>query len=105
MLYLVICEVHGTPPPATVESLEAGKTTLEMIRNWQEQGIVHGAGVFSGRMGMAFVIDAASNAELHALVASLPTFTHAEWQVIPMLGIDEDLVMTEAALARYREAR
>jgi hypothetical protein len=88
MLYLVTCETPGTPPPPTVATLEAGQAALEQIGAWEREGRVRGAGVYSGRSGMAFIIDAASNSELHTLVASLPTFMQASWEVIPMLSID-----------------
>jgi muconolactone delta-isomerase len=104
VLYLVISEVKGMPPAASVASLEQGKQTLEQLAAWQREGKVKAAGVFAGRMGMAFVIDVDSNADLHVAVASLPAFMQAEWQVIPMLSIDEDLAMTEAALEHFRGA-
>ena len=104
MLYLVIAEVHGTPPPATVASLEQGEATLARLLELQEQGVVTGAGIYAGRMGMCFRLDVASNAELHATVASLPTFMHADWQVIPLLSLEEDLEMTRDAVARFKTA-
>ena len=54
--------------------------------------------------GMCFTIDASSNTELHEIVASLPTFMQASWEVIPLVSLEEDLLMTRAALDRFRAA-
>jgi hypothetical protein len=102
MLYLVIAEVKGTPPPATLESLEQGLATLERLAELTRTGTVIGAGVFAGRMGMCFTIDAASNNELHQAVALLPTFMQAEWQTIPLVSLEDDIVMTRVALELFR---
>ena len=101
MLYLVIAEVKSTPPPATRESLQQGLATLERLDELTRAGAVVGAGVFAGRMGMCFTIDAASNNELHQIVASLPTFMQAEWQTIPLVSLADDIVMTRGALEHY----
>jgi muconolactone delta-isomerase len=101
MLYLVMAEVHGAPPPPTLASLEQGEATLARLLELQEQGVVAGAGVYAGRMGMCFRIDAASNAELHTTIASLPTFMQAEWHVIPLLSLEEDLAITRAAVQHF----
>ena len=63
MLYLVVGEVRGIPPAATVESLEAGRATLERLVELQRQGIVRGGGIFSGRSGICFVLDVESNTQ------------------------------------------
>ena len=65
---------------------------------------MEGAGIFSGRMGMCFRVDAASNLELHRIVAGLPTFMQSEWQVIPLVCLEDDIEMTRAAVTLY-EAR
>jgi hypothetical protein len=104
MLYLVIAEVKGTPAPATIATLEAGAATLARLLELQQQGVVDGAGIFSGRMGMCFRVDVASNAALHTTISSLPTFTQAEWQVIPLLSLEEDLEITRGALEHFRAA-
>ena len=104
MLFLVVAEVKGTPPPATVATLEQGAATLARLIELQEQGIVEGAGIYSGRMGMCFRVDAASNAELHTTISSLPTFTQAEWQVIPLLSLEEDLEITRGAIEHFKTA-
>ena len=101
MLYLVIAEVKNTPPPATHESLEQGLATLERLDELTRAGTVAAAGVFAGRMGMCFTIDAASNNELHQIVASLPTFMQAEWQTIPLVSLTDDIAMTRAALEHF----
>ena len=105
MLFLVTCEVTGTPPRATVESLEAGQRTLEALVALQREGRLLGGGIYAGRMGMCFVLDVASNAELHGVVAALPTFLDASWQVTPLVGLEEDLAITRQAVARWRAAR
>jgi hypothetical protein len=101
MLYLVIAEVKNAPPPATVESLEQGLATLERLDELTRAGTVVGAGVFAGRMGMSFTIDAASNNELHQIVATLPTFMQAEWQTIPLVSLADDIEMTRVALTHF----
>jgi muconolactone D-isomerase len=101
MLYLVIAEVTSTPPPATLESLEQGLATLERLDELTHAGTVLAAGVFAGRMGMCFTIDAASNNELHQIVASLPTFMQAEWQTIPLVSLTDDIAMTRSALEHF----
>ena len=101
MLYLVIAEVNQTPPPATVESLEQGLATLERLDELTRAGTVVAAGVFAGRMGMSFMVDAASNNELHQIVATLPTFMQAEWQTIPLVSLADDIAMTRAALEHF----
>lgn len=104
MLYLVVAEVKGTPAPATVATLESGAATLARLLELQEQGVVEGAGIFSGRMGMCFRVDVASNAELHRTITALPTFTQAEWQVIPLLSLEEDLEITRDAIEHFKAA-
>ena len=104
MLYLVIAEVKGTPPTATVATLEQGAATLARLVELQEKGVVEGAGIYAGRMGMCFRIDVASNSELHAVISSLPTFTQAEWQVIPLLSLEEDLEVTRGAIEHFKAA-
>ena len=104
MLYLVIAEVKRLSPAPSVESLEQGLATLERLDRLRREGKVEGAGIFAGRMGMCFTIDAGSNTELHEIVASLPTFMQAEWQVTPLVSLEDDLVMTRAALDRFRGA-
>jgi len=101
VLYLIIAEVKGIPPPATTESLRQGLATLERLVELQNQGMVEGAGIFSGRMGMCFRVDAASNVELHRIVSSLPTFMQSEWQVIPLVSLEDDLAITRAAVEHY----
>jgi hypothetical protein len=101
VLYLVIAEVKGIPPPATAETLRQGLATLERLAELQRHGKVEGAGVFSGRMGMCFRVDAASNLELHQIVAGLPTFMHSEWQAIPLVSLEDDIEMTRAAVAHF----
>ncbi len=104
MLFLVIAEAKETSAPATVATLEQGAATLARLVELQEQGVVVGAGIFSGRMGMCFRIDVGSNAELHTTLTSLPTFTQAEWEVIPLLSLEEDLEITRDALERFKAA-
>ncbi|HXY94725.1 MAG TPA: muconolactone Delta-isomerase family protein [Acidimicrobiia bacterium] len=101
MLYLVIAEQRGTPPPASVATLEAGEATLARLLELQEQGAVEGAGVFSGRSGMCFRLDVPSNTALHLTLASLPAFAQAEWQVIPLLSLEEDLEITRGAIEHF----
>jgi muconolactone delta-isomerase len=101
MLYLVIAEVKGTPPPATLESLQQGLATLERLDELTRAGTVVGAGVFAGRMGMCFTVDAASNNELHQIVASLPTFMQAQWQTIPLVSLTDDIAITRSALEHF----
>ena len=104
MLFLVIGEPKESAPPATVEMLEEGVATLSTLVEWERTGKAKFAGIFSGRNGIAFVIDAASHAELHLAVASLPPFPTLDWQVIPMLSAEEDLEIARGALERYRAA-
>ena len=104
MLYLVVAEVKGAPPPATVATLEAGEATLARLLELQDQGVVEGAGIFSGRMGMCFRVDVASNSELHTTISALPTFMQAEWQVIPLLSLEEDLDITRGAIEHFKAA-
>jgi muconolactone D-isomerase len=101
MLYLVIAEVKNTPPPATLQSLEQGLATLQRLDELTRAGTVLAAGVFAGRMGMCFTIDAASNNELHQIVASLPTFMQAQWQTIPLVSLTDDIAMTRSALEHF----
>jgi muconolactone delta-isomerase len=101
VLYLVIAEVKGIPPPATAETLRQGLAALERLLELQRQGRVEGAGIFAGRMGMCFRVDAASNLELHQIVAGLPTFMQSEWQAIPLVSLEDDVEMTRAAVAHY----
>jgi hypothetical protein len=101
VLYLVIAEVKGIPPPATAETLRQGLATLERLAELQREGTVEGAGVFSGRMGMCFRVDATSNLELHQIVAGLPTFLQAEWRTIPLVSLEDDIEMTRAAVAHF----
>ena len=104
MLFLVIAEARDPSAPATVATLEQGVATLARLVELQEQGVVDGAGIYSGRAGMCFRIDVGSHAELHTTLTSLPTFSQAEWQVIPLLSLEEDLAITRDVLERFKEA-
>jgi hypothetical protein len=101
MQHLVIARVPGLPPAPTTTSLRAGLETLERLAALRHAGKVEGAGVFAGRMGMCFVVDAVDHVELHATIATLPTFLDAEWEVIPLVSLDDDIDMTRAALAHF----
>ena len=101
MQHLVIARVPGRPPAPTAASLRAGLATLERLAALRRDGRIEGAGVFAGRMGMCFVVDAADHVELHATIATLPTFLDAEWEVIPLVPLDDDIEMTRAALAHF----
>jgi muconolactone delta-isomerase len=105
MLYLVIAEVRNAPPPVTLESLAQGLATLERLDELTRSGTVAAAGVFAGRMGMCFTVDAASNKELHQIVATLPTFMQAEWQTIPLVSLADDIAMTRDALEHFGATR
>ena len=104
VLYLVIGEPKGPAPDATIASLEEGVTTLSTLVEWERTGKAKVAGIFSGRNGIAFVLDVASHTELHMAVASLPPFSQLNWQSIPMLSAEEDLAICQSALERYRAA-
>ena len=104
MLFLVIGEPKESAPPATVAMLEEGVTTLSTLVEWERTGKAKFAGIFSGRNGIAFVLDVADHTELHLSVAALPPFPSLDWQVIPMLSAEEDLEIARGALERYRAA-
>jgi hypothetical protein len=103
-LYLVIGEPMESAPPATVAMLEEGVATLSALVEWEKTGKAKFAGIFSGRNGIAFVLDVADHTELHLSVAQLPPFAMLTWQVIPMLSAAEDLEISRGALDRYRAA-
>lgn len=105
MQHLVIARVPGLPPAPTAVSVQNGLATLERLAALRDVGKVEGAGVFAGRMGMCFVVDAADHVELHGIVATLPTFLDAEWEVIPLVSLDDDIAMTRAALAHFGAPR
>lgn len=96
-LYLVTGEVKGTPPSASVEFIERGKATLERLADLERQGRAKG-GIYSGRMGMCVILEAASNEELNELVISLPSFSTASWEVIPLHSFAHDLEITNRVL-------
>jgi hypothetical protein len=104
VLYLVIGEVKGTPPSATLQSLEQGLAALQRLIDLQAAGTLRSGGIFAGRMGITFTLDVESHAELHGVMASLPTFTQAEWQVIPLVSLEDDLAITRTAVDAYRRA-
>lgn len=102
MLFLVIAEAKDTSPPATIATLEQGAATLARLVELQQQGVVAGGGIFSGRTGMCFRLDVGSHAELHMTLTSLPTFSQAKWEVIPLLSLEEDLEITRNVLERFK---
>lgn len=101
MLFLVMAEVKGTPPPPSLESLQRGLATLERLEELTRLGTVLAAGVYAGSMGMCFTVEVESNNELHQLVSSLPTFVEAEWRTVPLVGITDDIAVTRAALEHF----
>jgi muconolactone D-isomerase len=96
-LYLVMAEVKGAPPQASIDFIERGKGTLERLDELEKQGRAKG-GIYSGRMGMCVVVDADSNEELNQLVISLPSFPTAQWEVIPLHSFAHDLEITNRVL-------
>lgn len=104
MLYLVIGVPKGAAPPADISSLEEGVATLATLVEWERSGKAKVAGVFSGKNGLAFVLDVANHTELHLSVAALPPFSQLDWEVTPMIAAAEDLDIAKGALARYRAA-
>jgi hypothetical protein len=90
MLYLVTGTVPGLAEPSA-EFLTASQATLERLGELERAGTVRGGGVFIGPLGVCFVVDVASNEDLHVLLTTLPSFRFAEWETVPLIPFQRDL--------------
>jgi hypothetical protein len=90
MLYLVTGTVPGLAEPSS-EFLTASQATLERLGALERGGTVRGGGVFIGPLGVCFVVDVASNEDLHVLLTTLPSFRFAEWETVPLIPFQRDL--------------
>jgi muconolactone delta-isomerase len=104
MLFLVQGRAPSTTEP-TPEFLGASKSTLERLGELQRQGKLIGGGVMIGPLGVAFLIDAESNEDLHVILTTLPSFRYADWDVMPLIRFQFDIdVSLNDALARAEHA-
>jgi hypothetical protein len=92
MRYLVTIESvdNGEPgAPRQIAALieEAVLPTFNILMEWEKAGKAKG-GIFTGRRGGAFIIDAASNEELNDMLQSLPVWGFSEIDVIPLDSIE-----------------
>jgi muconolactone delta-isomerase len=104
MLFLVT----GTTDPSTEptpEFLQASRDTLEQLGEMQRDGRVQAGGVFIGPLGVCFIVDCASNEDLHVTLTTMPSFRYASWEVMPLIPFHRDIEMTlDDALERARSS-
>jgi muconolactone delta-isomerase len=104
VLFLVTGRIDGTAEP-TAEFLQASHDTLELLGNLEREGKVRGGGVFIGPLGVCFIVDAASNDDLHLTLTTLPAFRFATWDATPLIPFHRDIEMSlDDALARAKES-
>lgn len=105
MLFLVSGEADASTEP-TPEFLQASRDTLEQLGAMEKAGTVKGGGVFIGPLGVCFVVDCASNEDLHLVLTTLPSFRYAEWKVMPLIPFHRDIEMSlDEAIHRAQEAK
>ncbi len=90
MLYLIIGEpregVFPMPPEQMVGFMENTVfPSLESLDRMAREKIVTG-GVFTGKPGMAMIVDVQSHEELHKLLTSLPFAPASKMEVMPLVA-------------------
>ncbi len=97
MKYLVTMELMGTPPGPPQETLRHLRGMVipahEILLKLEADGKVLAGGVMSGRRGIVLIVEAASNAEVSQLLASLPVWGSHEVEVTPLESFEERLAL------------
>ena len=108
MIYLVTMELEGAPPVRStqemVEWLEQRIIPSEetMIKLQAEKKILAG-GDISGRRGMVFILESASNEELSKLLGTIPEWPFLKVDVTPLESFGERLDQVRETLERIKE--
>ena len=93
MKYLVTMELIGTPPASRQELLrhveERVIPTHEILLQLKADKKILAGGDLSGRRGCVFIVEAASNAEVSQLLASLPSWPTQKVDVTPLESFEE----------------
>lgn len=58
--------------------------SLEMLESWERDGRILSGGILAGRRGVSLVIEADSHSEVTELLAQLPVWTTAQWEITPL---------------------
>ncbi len=91
-------------PDQTADMIEqAVLPSFEILARWEREGRVKG-GALAGERAEAFVLEAASNEEAGELLASLPFWGLARWDVRPLQSWSSTIDRDRAAIERIRQA-
>ncbi len=102
MLYSVKCELKSGYPLPPEQWLELVLENMRDVADYKKQGkiVVHGTPV--GRQAGYMIWDVDSNQELQTLVTRLPVWPFMEWEIIPLISIQEVIESVEHSLAAVR---
>ncbi len=58
--------------------------SLDMLAQWEQEGKVHGGGIYAGERAGAWIFEAESSEELGQLLSTLPFWGQLKWHVRPL---------------------
>lgn len=77
-------------PAAAAAMMEAVVIpSLEMLEGWERDGRILSGGILAGRRGVSMVIEADSHDEVNELIAQLPVWPTAQWEVTPLQSFSD----------------
>jgi len=103
MLFLVKAESKGMLPFGPKESMELVAKECETFVSYAQQGKVLAGGTYAARHGGCGIFDVDSLEELHMLIAQLPMFPFAEFEVVPLISAEQALEGIRMALDALEE--
>ena len=108
MKYLVTMELMGTPPAASPQELVQWLEQMiipseEAMIKLEADGKILTGGDLSGRRGMAFIMEAASNEELTKLLGGIPEWPLLKVDVTPLDSFEERLAQIRQDLEQMKE--
>ena len=107
MQYLVTMEMVGAVPSITAQDLVRW---LEQVVIPSEEAVIRlkgdkkilAGGDLSGRRGWAFIMEAASNAEVAELLSSVPQWPLLQVDVTPLHSFEENLAQVRRAVEQMK---
>ncbi len=78
--------------------------SLEMLDQWEQEGKVHGGGVYPGERAGAWIFEADSSEELGQLLSTLPFWGQMKWQVRALESMNSTVERERGLRQRLSEA-